>query len=187
MFLIRQLFVRIVRRVALIVLEVCFFTRATPSLLAQTSQGAHTRGGVSVFLRNFLGSGDKETRYAVAFLNLNRDRASEAIVYLSGDRWCGSGGCTMLILAPAGASYRVVTKTTITRLPIRVLKTRTNGWADLSVRVQGGGILTAYQAVLRFDGSTYPENPSTLPAGGAEEAAGTSVIDMSSTLFSLAP
>jgi len=70
----------------------------------------------------------------------------------------------MLILSPEGASYRVVTETTITRLPIRVLATKSNGWHDISVVVAGGGIQPAYDAVLSFDGKSYPSNPSTPPA-----------------------
>src|SRR5580658_6642836 len=51
----------------------------------------------------------------------------KSFVYLSGRGWCGTGGCNMLVLAPEGTSYRVVTRTTITRLPIRVLATKSKG------------------------------------------------------------
>jgi hypothetical protein len=88
----------------------------------------------------------------------------EVIVYLSGRGWCGSGGCVMLILAPEGETYRVVTKTTVTRLPIRVLTTKSNGWHDISVEVAGGGIQPGYEAELSFDGKSYPSNPTVTPA-----------------------
>jgi len=68
----------------------------------------------------------------------------------------------MLVLAPSGASYKLITKTPIVRLPIRVLTTKTNGWHDLSVVVGGGG-MSAYEAKLSFDGSSYPQNPSVPP------------------------
>jgi hypothetical protein len=70
----------------------------------------------------------------------------------------------MLVLEPKRTSFRVVTETTITRLPIRVLATKLNGWHDISVRVQGGGIQPGYEARLSFDGKTYPSNPSVPPA-----------------------
>jgi len=70
----------------------------------------------------------------------------------------------MLILASDGASYRVVSETTITRPPIRVLVTKSNGWHDISVLVAGGGIQPGHEAELSFDGKTYPSNPSVLPA-----------------------
>jgi len=105
-----------------------------------------------------------ETRYSSAFVDLRDDGTKEVIVYLSGGGWCGSGGCTMLILAPEGMSYRVVTKTTITRRPIHVLPTKSNGWHDISVVVAGGGVQPGYEAELSFDGKTYPSNPSVPPA-----------------------
>src|ERR1019366_6602930 len=103
------------------------------------------------------------TRYSSAFVDLKDDGTKEVIVYLSGRGWCGIGGCSMLILAPEGTSYRVVTKTTITRLPIRVLATKSNGWHDISVVVAGGGTQPGYEAELSFDGKTYPSNPYCSP------------------------
>src|ERR1041385_8331670 len=41
---------------------------------------------------------DKTTRYFAAFVDLNGDGKPEAVVYLSGRLWCGSGGCHTLIL-----------------------------------------------------------------------------------------
>jgi hypothetical protein len=45
-----------------------------------------------------------------------------------------------------------------------VLETTTNGWRDISVRVAGGGIVPGYEAILPFNGKTYPGNPSVAPA-----------------------
>ena len=47
-----------------------------------------------------------------------------------------------------------------TRPPIRVLSTKTNGWHDLAVHVQGGGVVHAYEARLPFDDKSYPISPS---------------------------
>ena len=83
----------------------------------------------------------------------------------------------MLVMAPKGASYRVVTATAVTQLPIRVLAAETNGWHDIGVWVQGGGIQTGYEADLPFAGETYPTNPSTPPARRLEgKAAGEIVV-----------
>jgi hypothetical protein len=123
---------------------------------------------VKRFLQDYLksaGVGDDETtKYSASFVNLSGEGKEDVVVYLTGQSWCGSGGCTTLILAPRDSSYRVVTKITITRPPIRVLATRSNGWHDISVRVQGGGIQPGYEALLSFDGKSYPRNPSTPPA-----------------------
>jgi len=104
------------------------------------------------------------TRYSSALVDLNDDGTKEVIVYLSGRGWCGTGGCVMLILAPDGECYRLVTETTITRPPIRVLATKSNGWHDISVLVAGGGIQPGYEAELSFDGETFPSNPSVVRA-----------------------
>ena len=118
------------------------------------------------FLRVYVGDSkaNQTTRYSAAFQDLSGDGVPEAIVYLTSGGWCGSGGCTLLILEQRGSAYKVVTKATVTRLPIRALTTKSNGWLDLGVRVQGGGIFVPYEAVLSFDGKTYPANPSTPPA-----------------------
>src|SRR5215469_7969591 len=99
---------------------------------------------LKAFLQNCEGqlssAAERTTRYTVAFVDLRGDGAKEVIVYLVGPRWCGSGGCTSLLLLPVGPSWKIMSKTTVTQLPIRVLSTKTNGWHDLGVWVQGGGI-----------------------------------------------
>ena len=141
-----------------------------------------------VTLRQFLqaylhaasGVSDKTTRYQAAFVDLNGDGTPEAIVYVTGGAWCGSGGCTTLVLTRTGSSYRVISKIPITRPPIRVLKTVSNGWRDISVWVQGGGIQQGYEAELTFNGKSYPANPSIPPARRPiERVAGEMVVSAS--------
>ena len=138
-----------------IFLSVCSFTAA---------QEAKVRG----FLQNYAGppasDEDKATRYFAAFVHLSDDNTQQVIVYLLGGGWCGSGGCTTLILVPKDSSYRVLTKITVAQLPIRVLDTKSKGWRDLGVWVEGGGIESGYEARLAFDGEQYPDNPTVPPA-----------------------
>lgn len=108
--------------------------------------------------------GNKTTRYASAFRDLDGDGVREAIVYLMGDQWCGTGGCDTLILTPDGSSWRIIANITITRPPIYVLANVSSGWRSIGVWVEGGGIHPGYEAELRFDGKTYPKNPSIPPA-----------------------
>lgn len=126
------------------------------------------RDSLKRFLRDYLSDpadeNDMTTRYSDAWVDLKENGTYEVIVYVTGKEWCGSGGCRMLVLAAEGTSFQVVTATTITRLPIRVLATKSNGWHDISVFVQGGGIQPGYEAKLSFDGKTYPSNPTVLPA-----------------------
>ena len=120
------------------------------------------------FLQKYLGEPyppferEGPTKFSSAFVDL-KDGTEEAIAYITGRGWCGTGGCNMLILAAQGTSYSVITSTTITRLPIRVLATKSNGWRDISVVVGGGGI-PIHEARLSFNGTEYPSNPSVAPA-----------------------
>jgi hypothetical protein len=146
-----------------------FVIEAAPRIVrAQQPPGADQENALKGFLQNYLSSQNlgqaKETHYQPAFVDLKDNGKLDAVVYLTGNGWCGSGGCTTLILSPKDASYDVVAKITVTRLPIRVLTTKSNGWHDIAVRVQGGGVIRAYDAELRFNGQTYPNNPTVPPA-----------------------
>lgn len=118
---------------------------------------------------------DKDMRYSFARVSLD-EKTEQVFVYLSGPGWCGSGGCTALLLQLEGVSYRIVDKFTLVHLPIRILPSLTNGWHDIAMLVQGGGITDGHMAILRFDGHAYPDNPSLAPKLPETEAAvGTSV------------
>jgi hypothetical protein len=139
------------------------------SCLAQPQhQPSATQGNsLKKFLQSYVGVPTDEniaTRYSATFVDLRDDGTQEIIVYLTSDGWCGTGGCTTLILAPEGTSYRIVTTITVVRLPIRVLATKSNGWHDISVVTRINGIEPTYEAILSFDGKSYPSNPSMPPA-----------------------
>jgi hypothetical protein len=114
------------------------------------------------FLRTI--DADRSTRYIARLRNLNQNRGPEAIVYMIGEKWCGSGGCDTLILIPEAGSWKILADITITRLPIYVSTGTFRGWHSIGVWVQGGGIQPGYEAELRFNGNTYPENPTVRPA-----------------------
>jgi hypothetical protein len=129
-----------------------------------SAQKASLKTFLEDHLREVAKGEDKATEYFPAFVHLRDNESQEVIVYVTGGGWCGSGGCNTLVLAPEGSSFRVVTRILITRPPIRVLATKSHGWHDIAVRVQGGGIVRAYEAKLSFDGKTYPSNPTVPPA-----------------------
>jgi hypothetical protein len=62
----------------------------------------------------------------------------------------------MLILAPEGTSFSVVSKIPAVRLPIRVLTTKANGWHDLGVVGRKSGNEPLCESVLSFKGKSYP-------------------------------
>lgn len=115
----------------------------------------------SASLKEFLQAfdNDKTTQYIAVFRDLNDDGSPEAIVHLVSNGWCGSGGCTTLILTQDGKAWRIVKKITVSRPPIRVLSNVSNGWHDIGVWTQGGGVLHGYESVISFDGKIYGKQP----------------------------
>jgi hypothetical protein len=109
----------------------------------------------------------------VGWADLNGDGRDEALFLMSERDFCGSGGCAFYVLARDRSSWRIVSSSTITRAPIRVLEARSHGWRDLAVTVGGGGLPNG-EVRLRFDGRRYPANPSLAPAAGP--AAGRTLI-----------
>lgn len=158
------------------VVTVCFvfFWTGLPTALSssQAHQSDLASSAEKVALKEFLQlyvkahglDDDKTAGYSSAFLDLDGDGRLEAIVYLVGRWWCGTGGCPTMILARDGMSYKLVTEILITRTPIRVFDTRSKGWRNIGVWVQGGGILPGHEVELRFNGRTYPTNPTIPPA-----------------------
>lgn len=104
-----------------------------------------------------------DTRYVVAWADLNGDRRPEALVYMISGDACGTGGCSLYIYTPEQGSWYQHGSLTVTNPPIRVLNTRTHGWRDLAVRVSGGGA-RPHDAIIRQGRMTYPSNPSMAPA-----------------------
>lgn len=86
--------------------------------------------------------------------DLNADGSKEIFVGLTGPYFCGSGGCTQFILNAQG---EVITQFTVSDYPVVISTDRSNGWNDLLILSDG-----SYHTV-KFDGKTYPGNPSFLP------------------------
>lgn len=132
------------------------------------------------FLKGYLisqsGGPDKTTRITAVSVKAEGGATEEQLVYVSGQRWCGSGGCTLLILEPTQSSFRVLGRVTIVRLPIRLLPSSESGHPDIAVRVQGGGVQIGYESVLSFKGTAYPNNPSIPPSRRVKKNVGRTII-----------
>jgi len=162
---------------ALVVFQCLFHCLVISFGAAQQPSKANPTAAANLksFLQSYLGKPeskeDEDAQYLAACVDLNDDGKQEAVVYVWGPGWCGSGGCVTLVLAPHEATYTLVTKMTITRLPIRIMPEKSHGWHDISVMVGGGGI-SAHEARMIFNGEEYPSNPSVAPAqplkGGAQ-------------------
>lgn len=97
------------------------------------------------------------------------------LVRLIGPEYCGSGGCQLLVLGAQGDPFANLGNVSIVNTPVRILETSTNGRPDIGVQVRGGGISEPYEAILKFNGTRYPSNPSVIP-GVTRNVGGTVVI-----------
>ncbi len=94
-----------------------------------------------------------EKKFQLFQVDLNKDGKNEVFVYLNSPYFCGSGGCTVLLLSD---KLELITKFTVTRPPLFVEPTEKNGWNVLSV--QSGNEWKE----LVYNNGTYPANPSVV-------------------------
>lgn len=98
---------------------------------------------------------DEYSRKFIFFeYDLNEDGNKEIMVGFTGPYFCGSGGCSQMILDNMG---NVISRFTVSDYPVVIDNTKSNGWKDLFI-LSGG----KYR-VIKFDGKTYPSNPSMQP------------------------
>lgn len=107
---------------------------------------------------------ESEGRYFYNLVDLNGDGRPEALVYLMGQEFCGTGGCNLLVFQPVNDGYRLLAEISLVNNPVIVSRQRTRGWNDLILYVAGGGITRGHYVRLSFDGRRYPANPTVLPA-----------------------
>lgn len=124
----------------------------------------HTPPAFEPMLQKALTGQQGPVHYFAVTTDLDGDELPEWIVHLVGPTVCGTGGCDTLVFTELDGQAKLVTQISLTRPPIVVAEDATNGWRDLIVHVAGGGILPGHDARLRYDGSTYPTNPTVKPA-----------------------
>jgi hypothetical protein len=93
-------------------------------------------------------------QFKYALVDLDGDGILDAVVYLTGARWCGSGGCTLRILKGTKTGFSFVSGTLRTFCPVLALDSQSHGWKSLAIALRAGGF-----SVLEFDGKHYPLSP----------------------------
>ena len=155
--------------VTLILIALCACSPLLPSAAPTPVQPVDGTG--MGWLQNEAG---RDALYRSGNVDLDGDGIDEMLFYVGGPGRCGSGGCDLYVLRNTTDGIVAIARTSVTQLPIGVLDTRHNGMRDIVVSVGGGGLPYGHR-VLRFDGRTYPANPTVAPAEPIETI-GTPVI-----------
>jgi hypothetical protein len=106
------------------------------------------------YTRSAVQASGSEARYAYGRVDLNGDGAEEVLAILMGSIFCGTGGCSLLLLKDENDGYTVMNTFPISRLPVIVSNQKTAGWSDLVRPEYGGGVERSYVKHV-FDGSRY--------------------------------
>lgn len=122
---------------------------------------------VNEYLKNDISLLQKSDRkFQFYKVDLNADGNYEIFVRFLTPYFCGTGGCTFLLLDKYG---EIITKFSVMRAPIFIETIKENGWSILLVKDSG------VFKELKYKNGTYPSNPSMLskapydaPSGHAE-------------------
>ena len=130
-----------------------------------------------MFSKEFgLTKGTDSIRYYYNKIDLNNDQIPETFVYLVGPTVCGTGGCSGLLLEEKNGEYTVKSRFSLVRTPVIIQNETTNGWKDIVMYVTGGGIEPGYHQ-LKFNGESYPSNPSVEPVVKEEKIKGIGILN----------
>ena len=118
--------------------------------------------------KNYFGAGPFKSvapsEYRPHLIDLNGDGIKEALVLMLARDWGGTGGQTLLIFCGVEKGFQFNGAMTCVRFPMEgsvcVMKSKSNGWRDLAVRLRGRGAGQKY-AHMKFGGTRYPLNPTT--------------------------
>jgi hypothetical protein len=115
---------------------------------------------IIAFLKtNYNDTSENSRHFIYNAVDLNADGEDEYLVELIGSDWCGSGGCTLLVL---DHNFKLNTKITIVNDPVYVgtsnNKETNIGYANIYIQNKDGSV-----AKMVWNGNKYPSNPSIEP------------------------
>lgn len=105
---------------------------------------------------------ENKVRYYYNKVDLNEDGNPEIFAYLVGLPVCGTGGCSAAIFKQENEKYTLLSRFTLVNNPVIISNSKTKGYKDIIMHVSGGGI-ESFFAWIKYDGTTYPINPSVQP------------------------
>ncbi|GAA0742432.1 hypothetical protein [Clostridium oceanicum] len=107
------------------------------------------------------GNEDK-VKYYYNKVDLNGDGKKEIFAYLVGPFVCGSGGCSAAIFEEKLGEYKLLSRFSLVNNPVIISNNKTKGYKDIIMNVSGGGV-ESFFALLKYNGTKYPSNPSIEP------------------------
>ena len=144
--------------------------RASPDAGLEEAIRAAAPGYTRTVVERF----DHPARYIHAGYDVDNDGEEEVFVYLLGPHFCGTSGCNLMLFDRTPGGYRLVHDFPISRTPVLVQESATEGWHDL-VRLESGGGVPASMVRHVFDGNGYVEAerlPADASPGGVEGLVG---------------
>ena len=101
-----------------------------------------------------------EENMSIEEVDVNRDGVAEYEVELSGPCTCGMVNCSIFLYRQSATGYELILDGAA-GLGLEVLKTSTNGYADLKVEARENAASTS-STYYKFDGQKYREGRSTI-------------------------
>jgi hypothetical protein len=105
-----------------------------------------------------IGSESPAPQFQYALSDLNGDGKDDAVILITDNEYCGSGGCNLQVFRGGDNGFEFISSSTICKPPIRLLGKTSNGWKTIIVYTGGVG-----DVLLSFNGKKYPGNPSLQP------------------------
>lgn len=108
-----------------------------------------------------------DRKYQYYSIDMNGDGKDEYFVNFLSPYFCGSGGCTMLLL---DHEANVITKFTVMQTPVYVEQGEEGEWRDILVFSEGE------LKELKYNNGKYPSNPSVLPKAPYDAPSGHAAV-----------
>lgn len=165
--------------IALIILSSCSFGKKDglkephltplPPALVDPSDFVLKQSLLEIFKET---KGPLNSTYIYKRVDLDNDGRRDALVLMKTPYgfWCGTHGCTMLILKAHNNVFALINAIQTVRPPIFISQQETNGWKNIILRVSGRSS-KAKDVALEFDGHAYPKYPDTVPPISTHEYA----------------
>ena len=128
---------------------------------------------LDAYVRTYAKDDALPLRYASA--THGEGEAQLTFVYLIGPEYCGSAGCSLLVLHRTGDTFDLLGKVSTVDTPVRVLETTTNGRPDLAIRTRGEGV-SIVDKLIPFDGRRYLWSPNVAGARDIQNPGGQIVL-----------